>query len=156
MGCVYKWIHTHWVVSHHRSIPIGLYHTIDPYSMGCITPWIHTHWMVLKWNYLSPGRTPPQPSHSPAILPSISQGKNTQPSLNALSKSTPSWIRRKSTSPSKQKARPLSRRWVNHLPCSHFKSVDEKTLRLGVSTFFDMVQVVLRGLSEFGDDSSVS
>ena len=46
LGCVYKWIHTHWVVSYHRSILNGLYHTIDPYPLGCITPQIHTHWVV--------------------------------------------------------------------------------------------------------------
>ena len=36
----------------------------------------------------------------------------------------------------------------------HFKAVDEKNLRLGVSTFFDMVQVVIRGFSEFGSSYS--
>ena len=34
---------------------------------------------------------------------------------------------------------------------SHFRAVDEKTLRLGVSTFFDMVQVVIKALSEFSE-----
>ena len=35
---------------------------------------------------------------------------------------------------------------------AHFKAVDAKSLRLGVSTFFDMVQVVIKTLSEFGTD----
>ena len=31
----------------------------------------------------------------------------------------------------------------------HYKAIDDKCLRLGVSTFFDMVNVVIKGISEY-------